>query len=108
MGALAAQLREQLDPGLAAIAERGAQLSASAILQADALRARLGAAMGSSTPRGTCSSRRPADRRVRGRSRRARGLAGGALAVGDLVVLRELDCLVTRSKLTLPGQSYDV
>jgi aspartyl-tRNA(Asn)/glutamyl-tRNA(Gln) amidotransferase subunit A len=43
---LAPELRDRLDPGLAALAERADGLSAAALLEAEAERARLGAAMG--------------------------------------------------------------
>jgi aspartyl-tRNA(Asn)/glutamyl-tRNA(Gln) amidotransferase subunit A len=43
---LAPELRDRLDPGLAALVERASGLSAAALLQAEAERARLGAAMG--------------------------------------------------------------
>jgi aspartyl-tRNA(Asn)/glutamyl-tRNA(Gln) amidotransferase subunit A len=46
VAALAPEQREHLDPGLAALAERGARLSAAELLEAEAERARLGAAMG--------------------------------------------------------------
>jgi aspartyl-tRNA(Asn)/glutamyl-tRNA(Gln) amidotransferase subunit A len=46
VAALAPEQREQLDPGLAALVERSAGLSAAALLEADAERARLGTAMG--------------------------------------------------------------
>ena len=46
VGALAPELRERLDPGLAALAERVSGLSAAGLLQAEAERARLGAVMG--------------------------------------------------------------
>jgi aspartyl-tRNA(Asn)/glutamyl-tRNA(Gln) amidotransferase subunit A len=39
-------LRERLDPGLEALVERAGALSAAAVLEADAQRARLGTAMG--------------------------------------------------------------
>jgi aspartyl-tRNA(Asn)/glutamyl-tRNA(Gln) amidotransferase subunit A len=46
VAALAPELRERVDPGLAALAERGAERTAATLLAADAERARLGAAMG--------------------------------------------------------------
>ncbi|MGH2948353.1 MAG: amidase [Solirubrobacteraceae bacterium] len=46
VGALAPEQRSRLDPGLAALVERAVTLSAAALLEAEAERARLGAAMG--------------------------------------------------------------
>jgi aspartyl-tRNA(Asn)/glutamyl-tRNA(Gln) amidotransferase subunit A len=46
VAALAPEQREHLDPGLSALAERGARLAAAELLEAEAERARLGASMG--------------------------------------------------------------
>lgn len=46
VAALTTELRQQLDPGLAALVERGASVSAADLLAAEADRARLGATMG--------------------------------------------------------------
>jgi aspartyl-tRNA(Asn)/glutamyl-tRNA(Gln) amidotransferase subunit A len=46
VAALTPEQRERLDPGLAALVERAAGLSAAALLEAEAARARLGSAMG--------------------------------------------------------------
>jgi aspartyl-tRNA(Asn)/glutamyl-tRNA(Gln) amidotransferase subunit A len=46
VAALAPELRERLDPGLAALVERARGLSAAALLEAEGHRMRLGAAMG--------------------------------------------------------------